>query len=279
MVFAQTGVPAVLRTDGGPQFTSGTLRRFLSRWEVRHEVSSPRYPRSNGHAEAAVKSAKKLILTASSRGQLDEEQLSRGLLELRNTPRADGRSPAQVLFGHPIRSYVPTHHRAFAPEWQRAAADCDAKAAEIQEQVTRRHDATARPLSQLQIGNRVDLQDTDTGRWDRTGVVVGIGRRRTYLVKTASGRPYWRNRRFLRSYGPLLDTGAPSIAEPSHAAAASPAVPEMPPAPAVTEVTPSAVSAAPDAPAAAPPAPRRSRRHRQRPGRLNVRWVGAMYCP
>ena len=82
---------------------------------------------------------------------------------------------------------MPTHHRAFAPEWQRAAADCDAKAAEIQEQVTRRHDATARPLSQLQIGNRVDLQDTDTGRWDRTGVVVGIGRRRTYLVKTASG--------------------------------------------------------------------------------------------
>ena len=174
---------------------------------------------------------------------------------------------------------MPTRHRAFAPEWQRAAADCDAKAAEIQEQVTRRHDATARPLSQLQIGNRLDLQDTDTGRWDRTGVVVGIGRRRTYLVKTASGRLYWRNRRFLRPYRPLLDTGAPPSAEPSHAAAASPAVPEMPPAPAVTEATPSAASATPDAPAAAPPAPRRSSRHRQRPERLNVRWGGATYCP
>ena len=175
MLFAQTGVPTVLRTDGGPQFMSGTVRRFLNRWEMRHEVSSPRYPRSNGHAEAAIKLAKKLIVTASSGGRLDEEQLSRGLLELRNTLRADGRSPAQVLFGHPIRSCVPTHHRAFAAEWQRAAAECEAKAAATREQVTRRHDATARPLSQLSIGNRVDIQDADTGRWDRPGVVVGIG--------------------------------------------------------------------------------------------------------
>ena len=253
MLFAQTGVPAVIRTDGGPQFTSGTLRRFLSRWEVRHEVSSPRYPRSNGHAEAAVKSVKKLIITASSQGRLDEEQLSRGMLELRNTPRADGRSPAQVLFGHPIRSGVPTHHRAFAPEWQRAAAECEAKAATTQERVARHHDATARPLSRLQIGSRVDLQDTDTGRWDRTGVVVGIGQRRTYLVKTASGRVYWRNRRFLRPYRPLVTTGAPRA-------------PAAPPA------------AAPAAPAAAPTVLRRGSRPRQPPQRLTVRWGGATYC-
>ncbi|XP_043245128.1 uncharacterized protein LOC122393295 [Amphibalanus amphitrite] len=201
-LFAQTGVPTVLRTDGGPQFTSETLRRFLIRWEVRHVISSPHYPRSNGHAEAAVKAAKKLVITVSMGGQLDEELLSRGLLELRNTPRADGRSPAQVLFGHPIRSGVPTHHHAFAPECKRAAAECELKAAVTREAVTRRHDATARPLSQLNIGSRVDIQDTDSGRWDRPGVVVGIGRRRTYLVKTGSGRLYWRNRRFLRPYRP-----------------------------------------------------------------------------
>ena len=261
-MFSQTGVPTVLRTDGGPQFTSGTLRRFLSRWEVRHEVSSPRYPRSNGHAEAAVKTAKKLIITASSNGRLDEEQLSRGLLELRNTPRADGRSPAQVLFGHPIRSCVPTHHRAFAPEWQRAATECEVKAAATREAATSRHDATARPLSQLSMGSRVDVQDSHTGRWDRPGVVVGIGRRRTYLVKTASGRLYWRNRRFLRPYRPLLDTGAPPASDPSRSAAAAPA-----------ETSPAAVESAP------PPTPtlRRSGRERQPPARLSVRWDGATY--
>ena len=94
MLFAQTRVPSVLRSDGGPQFASGTLRRFLQRWDVRHEMSSPHYPRSNGHAEACVKTVKKLVLAASASGRLDDEQLDRGLLELRNTPRADGRSPA-----------------------------------------------------------------------------------------------------------------------------------------------------------------------------------------
>ena len=277
LLFAQTGVPAVIRTDGGPQFTSGILRRFLNRWEVRHEMSSPRYPRSNGHAEAAVKAVKKLIRTASSRGQLDDEQLCEGLLELRNTPRADGRSPAQILFGHPIRSGVPTHHRAFAPEWQRAAAECEAKAAATREQVTRYHDASARRLSQLQIGDRVDIQDTATGRWDRTGIVVGIGQRRTYLVKTASGRVYWRNRRFLRPYRPLIVTGAPPAAaagceNPDREVAAAPRGAPTATAPAAT------VPVSAPAAAAAPPPPRRSRRSRRPPQRLTVRWGDTTYC-
>ncbi|XP_043217351.1 uncharacterized protein LOC122379318 [Amphibalanus amphitrite] len=265
-LFAQTGVPTVLRTDGGPQFTSGTLRRFLGRWEVRHEISSPHYPRSNGHAEAAVKTVKKLIITASTGGRLDDEQLSRGLLELRNTPRADGRSPAQVLFGHPIRSCVPTHHRAFAPEWQRAAAECELKAAVNREAATSRHDGTARPLSQMRIGSRVDIQNSDTGRWDRPGVVVGVGQRRTYLVKTGSGRVLWRNRRFLRPYRPLLETGGPPAAEPPRAAAdgATPG-----------ESVPATVGAA----APRPPPLRRSSRARQPPDRLSVRWGGVTYSP
>jgi len=48
------------------------------------------------------------------------------------------------------------------------------------------------------------VQDPRTGRWDRTGVVVGVGERRDYLVKMPSGRVWWRNRRFLRAHRPLL---------------------------------------------------------------------------
>ena len=259
MLFSQTGVPSVLRSDGGPQFASGTLRRFLQRWEVRHEMSSPHYPQANGQAEATVKSVKKLILAASSNGRLDQDQLDRGLLELRNTPRADGRSPAQVVFGHPLRSGVPTHHRAFAPEWQKAADACDAKAAEEKEKTVQRYDSSARPLSQLQIGNRVDLQDPATGRWDRVGTVVGIGQRRTYLVKTASGRVLWRNRRYLRPYRPLLTVPAPGAAAPP---------------PSASEQRPPAAAAEPD-PA---PAPRRSNRARRSPKRLRVRWGANSYA-
>ena len=54
----------------------------------------------------------------------------------------DGRSPAQILFGNPIRSALPVHHRSFAPEWQRAADEYDLKAEHLRHQVKQRHDAT-----------------------------------------------------------------------------------------------------------------------------------------
>ena len=40
----------------GPQFTSANLATFLKEWGLSHCTSSPRYPQSNGKAEAAVKS-------------------------------------------------------------------------------------------------------------------------------------------------------------------------------------------------------------------------------
>ena len=49
---------------------------------------------------------KKLITTTTVQGDLDDENL-RGLLQYRNTPRAGGLSPAQILFGHPLPSVVP----------------------------------------------------------------------------------------------------------------------------------------------------------------------------
>ncbi|KAK3860124.1 hypothetical protein Pcinc_033805 [Petrolisthes cinctipes] len=206
-VFADTGVPVILRTDGGPQFTSSSVRRFLARWGVEHRVSSPHNPRANGHAEAAVKAVKKLIMTTTERGQLDEDEFARGLLELRNTPKADGRSPAQILFGHPMRSCIPAHHRSFSPQWQLAADDCDAKADHLREQAKIRHDSSARSLPLLHLGGYVDVQDHANGRWDRVGVIVGIGQRRDYLVKMGSGRILWRNRRFLRPNRPMTPVG------------------------------------------------------------------------
>ena len=54
-------------------------------------MTSPYNPRTNGHAKAAVKTVKKLIMTTTRVGQLDEDDFARGLLELRNTfaPKGD----------------------------------------------------------------------------------------------------------------------------------------------------------------------------------------------
>ena len=196
--FVDFGVPVRLRSDGGPQFSSHDFRSFLRRWGVRLEQSTPHYPQSNGHAEAAVKAVKMLVMKTCHGGDINSDQFCEGLLELRNTPRSDGRSPAQVVFGHPIRSTLPVSRRSFAPEWQAAAADCDARAAEIQNATESYYNLRSKSLPPLKIGTQVRLQDPVSKKWDRVGTIVGVGNRRDFHVKMPGGAVFWRNRRFLR---------------------------------------------------------------------------------
>ena len=196
--FRDMGVPVRLRTDGGPQFASHEFAEFLRRWGVSHEMSSPHYPQSNGHAESAVKAVKHLVLKVAPSGKLNED-FDRGLLELRNTPRQDGRSPAQVLFGRPLRSLVPAHSASFASKWQEKAEESERRAAARVEDVKQRYDSHAKPLPPLHPGDNVRIQDPTSKRWDKVAIVMGQGKSRDYIVRTTTGRVMWRNRRFLRT--------------------------------------------------------------------------------
>ncbi|XP_068216422.1 uncharacterized protein [Palaemon carinicauda] len=196
--FREVGVPLRLRTDGGPQFASKDFQDFMMRWGVHHIMSSPHYPQSNGHAEASVKAIKHLILKTAPSGNIDCEEFDRGLLELRNTPNFTGRSPAQILYGHPLRTCVPAHPQSFSEEWQAKSEDCDRRAAARAEQVKQQYDQHARPLPKLEIGQTVRIQDPISHRWEKVGVVMGFGKSRDYEVRLPSGRVWWRNRRFLR---------------------------------------------------------------------------------
>ena len=197
MFFRDLGVPVRLRTDGGPQFTSSEFEDFLRRWGVRHDISTPHYPQSNGHAEAAVKSVKYLVKKVAPSGTFNEE-FDRSLLELRNTPRPDGRSPAQVLFGHSLRSCVPAHRSSFASHWLEKTEESEQRAATRSQAVKRAYDSRARPLASLPVGEKVRVQDPISKRWDKVGVVTEAGPSRAYMVKTQAGRVLRRNRRFLR---------------------------------------------------------------------------------
>ena len=198
--FRDLGVPIRLRTDGGPQFTSHDFADFLKRWGVIHDISSPHYPQSNGHAESAVKTVKHLIMKVSSNGDIRNcEAFDRGLLEIRNTPRPDGRSPAQLLYGKPLRSRVPAHAKSFAAKWQEATVDCDRRAAERFKTTVEQYNKRAKHLPPIPIGDSVRIQDPISKRWDKVGTIMGRGRNRDYLVKTAARGVLWRNRRFLRT--------------------------------------------------------------------------------
>jgi len=219
--FADLGVPRKLVTDGGPQFTSKEFRQFCSRWQINHVRSTPHYPQANGHAEAAVKAVKNLIYKTTRNGNLDIDEFQRGLLEWRNTPRSSGFSPAQVVFGRPLSSFLFANHRSFAREHQTAANAADTAAEHLRFDTKEHYDKTSSPLPPLRIGTRVRIQDPITKLWSATGVVVAIGQRRDYYVKLPSGRVYWRNRRFLRIHYESIPTSTPpldtsSTADSSH---------------------------------------------------------------
>ena len=214
-IFTMFGCPSRLFSDGGRQFTAQDMQDFFKRWGVSHRLSSAHYPQSNGLAESAVKALKTLLLKTG--GKYNSEEFNQGLLELRNTPRAGGKSPAEIVFGQPLRSHIPTHHSAFDRQWLKTMDDYDIKMSLLQEQSTTDYNATARELPQLAANQSVRIQDPTTKLWDKVGVIVSRGRFRNYRVRLPSGRCYWRNRRFLRpSHLPddaAFDTDVPQATE------------------------------------------------------------------
>ena len=186
--FLDSAVPTVLYSDGGPQFTARAMDRFLQDWGVQHEMSSPHYPQSNGFAEAAVKAMKALVRQCweTNFRTVNADKWAKGLLQCRNTPRADGLSPAQVVYGHPVRDTLPVHKHAFAPEWQRSIKEADERAATIHHRLEHMYNRTAHELPQLAVGTKVAVQDHRTCKWDKYGTIVEVGRPLWRSVATAT---------------------------------------------------------------------------------------------
>ena len=120
--FCTFGISSELASDGGPEYKASSTQRFLRAWGVHHRLSSAYYPHSNQRAELGVKSAKRLIReNISPSGSLETDGFRRGLLAHRNTPDRDtGLSPAQVIFGRPIREFLPIIPMKYRPrpEWR-----------------------------------------------------------------------------------------------------------------------------------------------------------------
>jgi len=257
--FVDLGIPQRFRSDGGTQFSSREFRGFLDRWKVEWCPSTPTYAQSNGHAEATVKSVKHLVLKCASSGDLSSEEFLQGLLELRNTPDATGFSPAQIVFGHQLRSIVPAHRSSFQPRWTNAMEARDRQAA-IDAIAKGYYDEHSRTLRPLKLGELVRVQDDKTKLWDRVGTVVSIGHRRDYRVKTESGSVMWRNRRFIRPQRPPKESPlpAPAASVASHLVAPDAGTPSAAPKPPVN-AEPTRLTGG-----------RHSSRSRKAPDRLNL---------
>ena len=254
--FARFGVPEELSSDGGPEFSAAATADFLRQWGVRHRVSSAYFPQSNGRAEVAVKTAKRLLASSTDpTGSLDNDRFLRAMLQLRNTPDPDCQiSPAQIVFGRPIRDAFAfvnrlekfsSHH--IRPVWREAWA---AKEAAMRTRMTRTVESLSehcRPLPPLSVGDRVFLQNqvgNSPKKWDRSGTVVECSGHDQYVVKVdGSGRLTTRNRRFVRTFCPV-STSLPAPTPAREVPAADTPKPASP------------LASRPDIPAVVPPAPR-----------------------
>ena len=238
--FATFGVPEELSSDGGPEFTAGRTEAFLRLWGVRHRVSSAHFPQSNGRAEVAVKTAKRLLMSNTSpTGSLDQDRFLRAMLQLRNTPDPDCNiSPAQIIFGRPLRDALSFVNRLekfsnpnVRPLWRQAWA---AKEHALRSRMTRTTESLkehSRPLRPLALGERVFLQNQQgpsPTKWDRSGTVVESPGHDQYRIKVdGSGRLTLRNRRFLRAYTPVTPSFElqPTVPPPAPTAVKHPAQP------------------------------------------------------
>ena len=88
------GWPSSICSDGGPQFC-GNFSQFCEKHGIRHKLSAPYNPKSNGLAEAGVKSVKNILRKSISSGS-DADFM---VYVWHNVPHSDGYSQTQLMFG------------------------------------------------------------------------------------------------------------------------------------------------------------------------------------
>jgi transposase InsO family protein len=109
--FARHGIPEILISDNGPQFTSEQFAEFVAEWDFKHVTSSPNYPQSNGLAEKTVQTVKNIM----TKSKADGKKPLLAILEYRNTPVDNLASPAKLLMGRQLRSVIPTSPQHLKP--------------------------------------------------------------------------------------------------------------------------------------------------------------------
>ena len=191
--FARYGIPDQVVSDNGPQYTSHHFANFSRTWDFEHITSSPGHSQSNGMAESAVKTAKRII----KRAKESKSDVYLAILDHRNTPKQSTRnSPAQSLMNRRTKTLLPTTASLLVPKLtygQHAA---------LQNRKRRQawyHDRHARDLQPLREGDVVRMKPFQKhGRHEwKQGVVSKRLDERSYNVETATNT-YRRNRVHLR---------------------------------------------------------------------------------
>ena len=104
-IFSRHGLPEILVSDNGAQFTAREFEQFCSNNGILHRTSAAYKPSTNGQAERVVQ----ILKTAIKQAQLTNRDVSaviaKYLLVYRNTPHSTtGEAPSLLLMGRRLRT-------------------------------------------------------------------------------------------------------------------------------------------------------------------------------
>lgn len=190
-IFARFGIPAVLVSDGGPQFSSFNFDNFARDWGFSCIKSSPRYPQSNGMVERAKQTIKKMLRKAVE----DNKDLDLVLLMYRNTPIENNTSPSQILMSRKLRDILPSVESALKPKlinYKEYNKNIQVK----QQKQKTYYNKKCKKLKSLRNNQKVRFQNTLGSQWS-FGKVVDRVRDRSYKIEKEDGSYVTRNRRFI----------------------------------------------------------------------------------
>ena len=168
--FARYGIPEIVISDNGTQYSSEQFRDFSEQYQFEHVTSSPHFPRSNGKAEKTVQIAKNLLKKAKREGS--DPYLA--ILNYRNTP-IDGldASPAQMLMHRRTRTTLPTASKLLKPK---VVPNVHENLKRKQETQKRYFDRGTKQLPLLKQGEKVKMRLPNKTWKDATVVTKSIFR-------------------------------------------------------------------------------------------------------
>ena len=182
--FTTYGIPCVLVSDHGVQFTSGEFQKFLRLNGVFHKMGAPYHPSTNGQAERFIQTFKNKMKALRCDKVGMHKELCNILLNYRKTIHpTTGKSPSMMLFNRQIRSRL---------DLMLPSSECSDKV-----------DTKVRSIPE---GGRVAARDfLDSEKWKYGYVVEKLGKLH-YNVQLDDNRIWKRHIDQLREVGQNLRT-------------------------------------------------------------------------
>ncbi|XP_052749773.1 uncharacterized protein K02A2.6-like [Galleria mellonella] len=184
-IFTTFGLPKIIVSDNGPQFTSHEFENYCKQYGILHIRVSPYHPRSNGLAERLVRTFKTRLSASNEDGANLKQRLRNFLFSYRNTPHSTtGKSPAQIMFGHQLNCVFDN----LRPDLR--------KTLNFKQLQTNLHGD--QPLKEFKSGDPVYIRTRNESTWHPATVTLRT-HRYSYLVQTPDGVEKRRHADHIRS--------------------------------------------------------------------------------